>query len=106
MAEFLDVLARRMEASGRGIDDDDDDRELSLFQFIGYERGRGGFGDVLIHQKDHGMLDTTTAAAMVGVDACHAMAPVSSRNRRRGKGRGGLGHVQCGHIWPKDTVGF
>ena len=37
MAELLDVLARRVEAGGRGIDDDDDDREFGLFQVVGYE---------------------------------------------------------------------
>ena len=72
-------------------------------------RVRQGADDVLIHQEDRGMPDTTTAAAMVGVDACHAMAPVSSLYRgteEGGNGRGGLGHGHCGHMWPKDTVGF
>ena len=72
-------------------------------------RVRQGADDVLIHQEGRGMLDMTTAVAMVGVDACHAMAPVSCLYRgteEGGKGRGRLGHGHCGHMRPKDTVGF
>ena len=61
-------------------------------------RVRQGAYDVLIHQEDRGMPDTTTAATMLGVDACHAMAPVSSPYRGTEEGekrRGGLGNVHC-----------
>ena len=38
---------------------------------------------VLIRREDRGMPDTVIATAMVGVDACHAMAPVSCSGRWR-----------------------
>ena len=42
------------------------------------------------------MLDTTTVAAMVGVDACHAMAPVSSLYRGTEEGeKAVVGWAMC-----------
>ncbi|EMS56020.1 hypothetical protein TRIUR3_13222 [Triticum urartu] len=52
MAELLDVLARRMETGGRGIDDDDDDREFGLVQVVGYERGRGDLGTRVTRERE------------------------------------------------------